>query len=147
MSHPDEPTNWSAFEADLSAALDLDGEERDFLASLDLASTWRNAEAVSPSDARWGWLALLGVVGAFVAWSVAAQPVGNVLGLANLVGLGTILLTTSVGGILAAGQALIEVSTSPALSLSLPLLALLGLALLFWPRIKSAPQYLQGVRS
>jgi len=146
MSRPDEPTNWSAFEADLSAALDLDGEERDFLASLDLASPWRTS-AETAADSRWGWLALLGVVGAFIAWSVAAQPVGDALGLASLVGLGTILLTTSFGWMLAASQALIEVSTSPALGLSLPLLALLGLALLFWPRIKSAPQYLQGVRS
>ena len=146
MSNPDEPTNWSAFEADLSAALDLDGEERDFLANLDLASTWR-ASAEPAADSRWGWLALLGVVGAFAAWSLAAQPVGDVLGMANLVGLGTILLTTAVGWILAAGEALIEVSTSPALGFSLPLLALLGIALLFWPRIKSAPHYLQGVRS
>jgi len=146
MSRPDEPTNWSAFDANLAAALDLDQEERDFLASLDLAATWR-ASAANATDARWGWLALLGVVAAFLAWSVAAQPIGNVLGLANLVGLGTLALTTGLGWVLAASQALIGVSTNPALGFSQPLLALLALALLFWPRIKSAPHYLQGVRS
>src|SRR5262249_44646916 len=104
MSHPDEPTSWSAFEADLSAALALDGEERDSLASLGFAATWRTP-AASASEARWGWLALLGVVSAFLAWSFAAQPIGDVLGLASLVGLGTILLTTTVGWMLAASQA------------------------------------------
>src|SRR5262249_11347558 len=113
---------------------------------LDLAATWR-ASTATASDGRWGWLALLGVVTAFFAWSVAAQPFGNLLGIANLVGLGTVLLATGFGMLLGVSQAVIGISTNPALGYSQPLLAVLALALLFWPRIKSAPQYLQGVRS
>jgi hypothetical protein len=135
-----------AFDASLGAALDLDHAELDFLASLDLAATWR-ASTATASDGRWGWLALLGVVAAFFAWSAAAQPFGNLVGIANLVGLGSVLLTTGVGMLLGVSQALIGVSTNPVLGYSQPLLAVLALALLFWPRIKSAPRYLQGVRS
>jgi hypothetical protein len=137
---------WHAASASIGAALALDQDERAYLASLDLAGTWRTRSAHS-TDARWGWLALLGVVSAFIAWTVAAQPFGAVLGTANQVGLSTVLVTNAIGLFLGAVRSLIDVSTNPALGLSKPLLALLALALLFWPRLQAAPHYLQGVRS
>jgi hypothetical protein len=137
---------WHATSSSLHAALDLDLDERAYLASLDLAATWR-ARPTRETDVRWGWLAFFGVVAAFIVWSVAAQPLGGLLATANQVGVGTVVLTNAIRLLLGAGQSLIEISTSPALGLSQPLLALLALVLLFWPRITSAPHYLQGVRS
>jgi hypothetical protein len=131
---------------DLRVALELNPQEHAYLASLDLPAAWRTSPA-SAFEASWGWLALFGVLAAFAAWSLAAQPAGDLLDLANLVGLGTLLLTTSVGAVLSLGQWLIDVSTNPALGFSQPLLAVLALTLLFWPRIVSAPHFLQGVRS
>jgi hypothetical protein len=130
----------------LVEALALDQDERAYLSNLDLAGAWR-ARSTQTTDARWGWLALFSVVAGFVAWAVAVQPIELLLAVANQVGVGTVLLTTALGLLLGVGRSLIEVSTSPALGLSQPLLALLALALLFWPRLKSAPHYLQGVRS
>lgn len=132
---------WDATSASLTAALDLDQQENQFLTGLDLAATWRTS-AASASDARWGWLALLGVVAVFFAWTLAAQPFGDVLGMANQVGLSSVLLTNGLGLLLALGQALIELSTNPALGFSQPLLAAMALTLLFWPRLKSALHYL-----
>jgi hypothetical protein len=137
---------WHAISASLQAALDLDQDERAYLAGLDLAATWRTRPA-GTTDAPWGWLALVGVVAAFIAWAVAAQSFGLALAAASEVGLDTVLLTTALGLLLGVGQAVIELSTNPALGLAQPLLALLALALLFWPRITSAPHYLQGVHS
>src|SRR5215471_6545133 len=144
MSSSDEPT----FDRWLTEALELDQDERAYLASLDLPSTWRD-RAATATDWRRGWLALFSVIAAFVAWSVAAQPLGDLLGSAYQVGLSTLLLTTALGLLFGAGQSLIELSTSPALGLSQPLLVLLALALLFWPRIwtKSAPHPMEGVPS
>jgi len=130
----------------LRSALELDHDERAFLAGLDLASTWR-AQAIPSADVRWGWLALLGSVTAFIAWTIAAQPFGELLGTANLVGLGTVVLTNAVALLLGLAHSLIDVSINPALGLAQPLLAVLALTVLFWPRITSAPRYLQGVRS
>jgi anti-sigma factor RsiW len=130
--------------ASLHAALELDQDERAYLATLDLAAAWRTRTA---TDARWGWLALIGVLGAFVAWTIAGRPFGELLGMANQVGLSTVLFSSAFGALLSLIQSLIEVSTSPALSLAQPLLAVLALLVLFWPRITSAPHYVRGVRS
>jgi hypothetical protein len=140
MSSPDE------FDLDLRAALELDEDEHAYLSSLNLAGAWRT-QSESATDSTWGWVALFGVVSAFFAWTALLQPFLLVVATANLVGVGTVALTSAVGLLLDAGRALIDMSTNPALGLSQPLLALLALALLFWPRIKSAPTYLQGVRS
>jgi hypothetical protein len=140
MPFPDELTPDPWLEEGLRAALALDEDERAYLSGLDLAGTWRRG-AASTVDARWGWLALFAVVTAFGAWAVAAQFFGDVLSTANEVGLSTVLLTSAVGLLLGASQTVIEISTSPALGFSQPLLGLLALALLLWPK------YLQGVRS
>lgn len=139
MSSPDE------FARELRAALELDDAERAYLSSLHLSSAWRTTSA-DAKDWTWGWVALLGVVGAFLAWSVALQPFVTVLATANLVGLSTVALSTLLGVLFGAARAIIDISTTPALSLSQPLLLLLALVLLFWPRLKSAHQ-LQGVPS
>jgi hypothetical protein len=135
-----------AVSSTLKTALELDRDEHAYLASLDLAAAWR-ASSASPADGRWGWVALIGVVGAFVVWTLALQPFGDVLAIANLVGLSTVVVSTALGLLLGFGETFIEISTNPALGLSQPLLAVLALALLFWPRIKAAPHYFQGVRS
>jgi hypothetical protein len=141
MDHPDEQT----LEFWLADALRLDQDERAYLANLDLAGTWRARSANAP-DARWGWLALIGVVGAFLVWTAGLEPFGEILATANLVGLSTILVSAAVGFLVSSSEALIDIATNPALGLSQPLLALLALGLLFWPRIKSAPRLMQGVR-
>jgi hypothetical protein len=137
---------WQADSARLQAAFELDQDERAYLAGLDLATPWRTHSA-STADTRWGWLALLGIVTAFVAWTLAAQPFSDLLGIATLVGLGTVLLTNALELLLGMGQSLIDISINPALGLAQPLLAVLALTVLFWPRIASAPRYFQGVRS
>jgi anti-sigma factor RsiW len=137
---------WQAATTRLRAALALDESERAYLAGLDLAAAWRMRPVHAP-DVHWGRLALFGVVAAFVAWTVAAQPFGLVLAGANLVGLSSILLTTAFGLVLEVGQLIVDLSTSPALGLSQPLLVLLALALLFWPRPRPAALDPKGVRS
>lgn len=143
MPHPDE---MALDELSLRAALDLDQGERAYLASLDLAATWRTQPSKA-TDSPWGWIALTCVVAAFIGWTLAAEPFGDLLTLANQVGLSTVMLGTAFWLVLQSAISLIDVSTSPALSLSQPVLAVLALALLFWPRIKSAPHSLQGVLS
>jgi hypothetical protein len=137
---------WQSLGASLHVALDLDQDERAFLTSLDLSAGWRNRTSKTLA-AHWGWLAVVSVVTAFIAWTLTIQPFGDLLATADQVGLSTFLLTNVVGLLLGIAQFLIDISTNPALSLSQPLLAVLALTVLFWPRIKSAPQYLQGVRS
>ena len=80
----------------VSDALRLDEDERDYLSRLELAAAWQ-ARSASPAGAPWGWLALLGVVAAFVAWSVAAPLFGAALDAANQVGLSTVLFTNALG--------------------------------------------------
>jgi hypothetical protein len=140
MSSPDD------FARELRAALDLDQDERAYLSTLNLSAAWRSRSAVA-KDSPWGWLALCGVIGAFVAWTLALQPFVSVLQTANLVGLSTIALDAGLSLLFVFGRALIDISINPALPFSQPLLALLALAVLFWPRIASAPHQLQGVRS
>ena len=141
-------TQWAATGASLSASLELDQDERAYLASLKLPAAWRKLAEPAP-DSRWGWLALLVVVAAFFAWTLAGGPLGEVLNTANQVGLVTVLATNAVGLLLGIGEAVVEAAMQPRLSLSQPVLAVLALVLLFWPRIwmKSAPHTLQGVRS
>jgi hypothetical protein len=59
---------------------------------------------------------------------------GSAVGVAVLVGVGALLLNAALGVVFGLGQALLEITQNPALGLSQPLLALLALALLFWPR-------------
>lgn len=136
------------FDRWLKEALELDPDEHAYLASLDLSATWR-ARVATATDWRWGWLALFSVIAAFIAWSVAAQPLGDLLGAANQVGMSTLLLTTALGLLFGAGQTFFELSTSPVLGLSQPLLVLLALCLVFWPRIrmKSSPPAIEGILS
>jgi len=140
MPSPDEPT----LEMWLREALDLDQDERAYLASLDLASTWR--QEATTADARWGLLALLGVVGAFIAWSVASPFARDAFALANLVGLSTFVVTNVVGLLGGLSQTFVGLATAPSLGLSQPFLALVAVVVLLWPRITSAPHFLQGVR-
>ena len=121
-----------AFGADLHGALALDADESAYVTSLNLAATWRSAAA--ESDLAWGWLVLGGAVAGFVAWMVAAPLVGSAVSLALLVGVGTVVLNALLGLLLGVGQALFDFTRQPALGLTQPLLALLALAVLFWPR-------------
>jgi hypothetical protein len=130
----------------LRVALALDQGERAYLAGLNLAGRW-HTRSVGARDANWGGLALFGVLAAFVAWTVAAQPFELALAGANLVGLSSILLTNLLGLVLALGQFIVDLSTNPALGLSQPLLALLALALLFWPPLKPAAHKQKGIHS
>jgi anti-sigma factor RsiW len=118
--------------AEFHAALALDAEELAYVSGLKLAASWR----ASPYGVgvSWGWIALAGVIAGFAAWSVAAPMFGSAVAEAILVGVGTLLLNAAVVVVFGLGQALLEVIRNPALGLSQPLLALLALALLVWPR-------------
>lgn len=120
-----------AFGAELRTALALDAEELEYLSGLELASTWRTAAATATPS--WGWIALIGVVAGFAAWFIAAPVIGPAVAVAVQVGAFTVLLNVALGLVFGLGQALLNVIRSPALGLSQPLLALLALALLFWP--------------
>jgi hypothetical protein len=120
-----------ALDAKLHTALTLDVEEVAYLSSLELPSTWLSRPAVAPS---WAWIALAGVVAAFATWLVAAPMVGSALAVAAQVGLGAVLLNAALEVGFSLGQALLDLIRNPALGLSQPLLALLALALLVWPR-------------
>jgi anti-sigma factor RsiW len=115
---------------ELHAALALDANELAYLSGLALASSWRPSPALAPS---WGWIALAGAIAAFVAWLGAAQLFGSALAVAAQVGLGTLPLDAVLGSAFSLGQALFDLTRSRALGLSQPFLALLALALLFWP--------------
>ena len=124
-----------ALDTELHAALALDAEERAYLAGLELAAPWRTGPAAPAlSWVSWGWIALAGVVGGYAAWLVAAPLFGSALATAAQVGLGTVPLHLALGLVFSLGQALLDLIRHPALSLSQPLLALLALALLVWPR-------------
>jgi anti-sigma factor RsiW len=123
--------------AELHAAFALDAEELAYLSGLDLASRWRTRPAAPALS--WGWIALAGVVGGYLAWLVAAPMLGSVLATAAQVGLGTVPLHLALDLVLSLGQAVLGLIRHPALGLSQPLLALLALALLVWPR-QSIPQ-------
>jgi hypothetical protein len=128
MDFPDD----LALRAELQAALALDADELAYLSKLDLAAHWRSAPATA--TVSWGWIALAGVVAGFVAWLIAAPTVGVALSTAAQVGLGSVLVNAALGLLFSIGAALLEFIRNPALGLSQPLLALLALAVLFWPR-------------
>ena len=122
----------TALDPELHAALALDDEELAYLSGLKLASSWR----ISPGTAAvsWSWIALAGVVTGFAAWLLAAPIFGSALAAAAQVGVGTVLLHGALELAFGLGVALLELIRNPALGLSQPLLALLALALLVWPR-------------
>jgi hypothetical protein len=122
----------NALDAELDAALALDAEELAYLAGLELASTWRTSPAAALVS--WVWIALAGVVGGFAAWSVAAPMLGSAVAAAALVGVGTVLLNAGFGLLFSLSLALLDMIRNPAFGLSQPVLALLALALLVWPR-------------
>jgi hypothetical protein len=99
---------------------------------VELASTWHTSPAAAALS--WGWIALAGVVAGFAAWLVAVPMFGSAIGAAAQVGLGTLPLDGAFSLAFSLGQALLDLIRNPALGLSQPLLALLALALLFWPR-------------
>jgi hypothetical protein len=119
-------------EADLRAALALDAEERAYVSGRELAATWRTSHAAPAVS--WAWIVLGGVIAGAVAWFVAAPTFGWAVGVAAQVGVGTLLLHTALGLAFSVGSALIDLIRNPAFSLTQPLLALLALALLIWPR-------------
>jgi hypothetical protein len=121
-----------ALDAELHAALALDAEELAYLTGIELASTWRTGPAAAAVS--WGWIALAGVIAGFAAWLVAAPMFGSAVAVATQVGVGTVLLHSALGLAFSLGQALLDVIRSPALNLTQPLLALIALALLVWPR-------------
>src|SRR5690348_6788655 len=111
MSDPDELS--PELRSLLRAALDMDQDERAYLIDLKLAARWR-AQPAAAQDSAWGWIALLGVVSAFVAWSFVFQPFTNLVDMANVVGFGTVLLTSLVGLLLSLIGSFIDVATNPA---------------------------------
>jgi anti-sigma factor RsiW len=121
-----------ALGAELHSALALDVDELAYLQGVGLAARWRAGPAAAALP--WAWIALAGVVGGYVAWSVAASMFGSVALLAAQVVLGTAPLYLAVARAFDLGQALLDVIRHPALGFSQPLLALLALALLLWPR-------------
>jgi hypothetical protein len=121
-----------ALDGELHAALALDAEELAYLRGLELASTWR--ASATASALSWGWIALAAVVAGFAAWWVAAPIFGSAVAVAAQVGLGSVLLHAALELVFSLGEALLDLIRNPALGLSQPLLALLALALLVWPR-------------
>jgi anti-sigma factor RsiW len=121
-----------ALGAELHAALALDTEELAYLRRLELVSTWRTSPAAAALP--WGWIALAGVVAGFAAWLVAAPMFGPAIAAAAQIGVGTVLLNAAFRLLFSLSVALLDLIRNPALGLSQPLLALLALALLVWPR-------------
>jgi hypothetical protein len=118
--------------AELHAALGLDTEELAYVSGLELASSWRTSPAAAALS--WGWIALAGVVAGFAAWWVAAPMFGAAITMAAQVGVVTVLLNGALLLVFSSGETLLDLIRNPALGLSQPLLALLALALLVWPR-------------
>jgi hypothetical protein len=119
-------------QAGLRAALALDAGEVAYLSGLELSARWRT----SPASAApwWGWIALACVVGGYAAWWAVAPVLSPVVPVAAQVALGAAPLYLALDSLFALGQTLLEVTRHPALGLTQPLLALLALALLVWPR-------------
>src|SRR3954468_6723273 len=57
---------WQAAHASLRSALSLDADEQAYLVGLNLPATWQTRPA--PAAAPWGWLTVVGLITAFVAW-------------------------------------------------------------------------------
>ena len=121
-----------ALDTELHAALALDAEELAYLSGLELASPWRTSPAAAALS--WGWIALVGVVGGYAAWLMAAPMLGSAVATVAPVGLGTAPAHLALDLVFSLGQALLDLIRHPALGLTQPLLALLAIALLVWPR-------------
>jgi hypothetical protein len=117
----------------IHAALALDADERRYLARLTLAAPWRTSAAAAPA-LSWGWIALAGVIGGFAAWMAAAPLYGEQVAAAVEIGLGSVPLSLALDLVFNLGRALFRLTQLPALGLAQPLLALVALALLLWPR-------------
>ena len=120
-----------ALGGELRAALALDADEMAYLSRLELASPWRAGPVAAPS---WGWIALVGVVGGYLAWLVGGPTFGPLAAEAARIGLGTLPLHIAIGFLFDLGQLFADLARHPALGLSGPVLALCALALLLWPR-------------
>jgi hypothetical protein len=125
-AYPDE------FALEVQAALALDEDELAYLARLDLASTWRTSPVAHTS--AWSCIALAGLVAGFAAWLLVGSTIGAAVDFAIEVGVGSVLLDAALVLVFSVGQALLEIIRNPALGQIQPFLALLALALLFWPR-------------
>jgi hypothetical protein len=121
-----------AFEADMHSALSLDAEELAVVSALNLPRTWRATE--TNQSPAWGWIALGAAIGGFIAWLAVRPLLDPVVATAFQIGLGPVLLNATLTVVLSGGQAIFDVIRNPALSLAQPLLALLALALLMWPK-------------
>jgi hypothetical protein len=121
------------FSAELHGALALGAQELAYLTALELPAAWSTRSA--SADMSWSWIALASVVAGFVAWLIAAPMVGSAVAVAAQIGVGTVLLNAVFGLMFGIGQTLFDLIRNPALGLSQPLLALLALALLLWPRL------------
>ena len=115
----------------LSAALALDAEELAYLEGLNLARQWRTAPQPA---AWWHWLLFLGTLVSFAAWSVAGPLARPALDLMVRTGLGVVLARGLLETLARLVEAVLVLAASPLLVYSLPLLAILGLILLAWPR-------------
>jgi hypothetical protein len=138
MQWPDD----GAFEADLRSALALDADELALMGSLALSTAWQRA--ATPWGKRVGWLSLTLVLAAAAAWVLVGPLVATLLEPIARLGVGAMLLRFALTVAWAATDSVLTLAANPALSLSLPILAVIGLALLAWPRWapKPIPSYL-----
>ena len=102
------------------------------------------ATRASPWGKRVGWLSLTLVLAATAAWVLVGPLVATLLAPIARLGVGAMLLRFALTVAWAAGESVLTLAANPALSLSLPILAVIGLALLAWPRWapKPIPSYL-----
>jgi hypothetical protein len=121
-----------AFEADLRTALALTTDEHAYLAGLDLAAAWRTA----PADLarRVTWLSATFIAAVSGTWLLTLPLLGSFLELPNRFGASIVLLRLLLNVLWTGVETLLVLAASPALGLALPILALLGLAVLAWPR-------------
>jgi hypothetical protein len=138
MQWPDD----AAFDADLRSALALDPDETALMASLALSTSWQRA--ATPWGKRVGWLGLTLVLAAAAAWVLVGPLVATLLEPIARLGIGAMLLRFALTVAWAAGESVLALAANPNLSLLLPILAVIGLALLAWPRWapKPTPSYL-----
>jgi hypothetical protein len=105
------------------------------LSSLGLPEHWRTVA----SPAWWYWPIFLGVVASLAIWSLAGPLAASAAQLLIRTGLDIVLLRALLAAVWGFGQALLALAASPLIGYSLPLLTLLGVALLAWPpRAQSA---------
>ena len=114
----------------LGAALTLDAAELAYLDTLDLARRWHT---VAQPSLWWYWLAFLTTLATCLAWTLAGPVVAGAREVLLRTGLGIILGRGLIVTLSHLSQALLDLADGPLPVYSLPLLALLGLALLAWP--------------